>query len=386
MKKTFIGILSLYFIIGFTCSVKAATYQADQLEVGQFLAAGDIIEFGSGVYNGATYNTVNICKDSYIYHPSVSPYLIKAGRSYVLPFDVYVRLSSCGNASGGQDADGWTRWEELQLYVDTTKSYFHLGDNQPISSISLNEGETKRVYFEYEGGTDPITIKWTLEAREDPIVRVDLDNDNNNYYDISYGEGMSIVASLYCPSGRTFDNYAGSSMLIINNVPSNPDKKDNEPQNDDKEEDKTEDSPGPTPQTPSTVPSGTVQVSIGSNDKSFANIKALNQFPHDSVNQKIIADLYAANLKKRAEILVQKNLFPPFGVKNEWKASSHTVRWNNLNVKKGDTIVIVWYTPTFWGHASTLKMIPATVVADGTIEFTIPSMGDMSVMSIVKLR
>ena len=150
----------------------------------------------------------------------------------------------------------------------------------------------------------------------------------------------------------------------------------------DSENEEQEEREKPKDPNPSTVPADTVQVSVGEEDKEFSNVKVLNQYPHDAINQKLLADMYAAQAKKRATIITQKNLVAPYGVSKEWKKSPHTIIWHDLKVKQGDTIFIVWYTPLY---APSLQMIPATVTEDGTIVFAIPYMGDMSVMSIVKL-
>ncbi len=160
-------------------------------------------------------------------------------------------------------------------------------------------------------------------------------------------------------------------------------------ENNDKEDGKENSSDGNSSQTepevPSTVPVETVQIIDGDTDNPVTGMKVLNPFLHDVVNHLAIADLYARSMRKRAVPLMQKSIIPPYGATADWKGASHTIRWSNLGVKSGDKIAVIWYTPAWYRYASNTSIIKATVVGDGTIEFTVPNMGDMAVMSIIKL-
>lgn len=372
MKRVLFPILSLFFVIAFTCSVKATTYQVEALldnniplhlrEVIHF-EPGDVIEFNSGTFPNTLpdryyINITMFTGYSETGHFNMRNYeqvTLSVGESWIVPRDLY----------------------------GTGNTYYYTMRSHITHSEVIGDG-IERVYASCEGGTPPYTYVWLL-SDERTIIQ-DVVNTDVPYIDVNYHDIQTInvvcLDSSDLGGGSCFISQPDPDVYTLRGNSASNNESDNTVGNDSTADPKKQD----TPQTPSTVPSGTAQISIGANDKTFANIKVLNQFPHDSVNQKIIADLYAANQKKRTDVIMQKNVFPPYGVKNDWKSTSHTVRWNNLNVKKGDNIIIVWYTPAFWGHGSTLKVIPATVVADGTIEFTIPSMGDMSVMSIVKLK
>ena len=64
MKKLFYSLtITTILVFAFTLNVEAATYHADELEVGQWLDQGDIVDFGSGNYDGQTYNRVLTSKE-----------------------------------------------------------------------------------------------------------------------------------------------------------------------------------------------------------------------------------------------------------------------------------------------------------------------------------
>ena len=404
MKKLIqLLLLNVLFTFAFSLNVTAQTFDVNDIHEGQLLHAGDIIEFSSVYHNSKYHRDSNGDFRGYeVIHFVVitgdfcaignsrgfgefGNGTIRSGESYTLPRDLYWY--------GQGDSDTRTLGFTLRdLWVEINSEYRRDGIERIAATVS--------------GGTAPYTYFWCVGSRTgtpydeagnptDSFVRpTDFGMSrivtNTPYLDVNYSDisrvyGCHVVDSsnayiAECKGGssRRYIDIEGDASGNTNNGNDNQDNSETENSGDKPQYE--------TPQTPSTVPNGTAQVSIGSDNKEYANVKVLNQYLHDSLNQKIIADLYAANHKKKANVLIQKNIFPPYGVKNDWKVSSHTIKWNNLNVKKGDTIIIVWYTPTFWGHTSTLKVIPATVVADGVIVFTIPAMGDMSVMSIVKLK
>ena len=382
--KVFVTTIALSFV--FSLPVYAATYQADELVKGQYLEAGDTIEFGHGVFNGEEYERV------VIYYNGLNSEIIRFGDSTTLlePYYVY----------GNNGVSNGTNGSTITLYLSTIYSFFSEGNNHTplpfysdfVQTLTINEGERKRVYIEREGGTEPFSIEFVGVFADESFATCNGHDIEHgfDYVDIEYGEYGEILYAIHDSNGKGFGPYAGHLWIenrSNNDVdiaeesagvnPSSDEESKDEDKKHNNDSHKQEDEEKSVVQIPSTVPNNTIQVSIGNNG-GFANVKALNPYLHDSLNQKILADLYAKNLNKRANVLMQKNLIPPYGVDGTWRNQSHMV-------KKGDQIVIIWYTPKFGIHAPTLKYIPATVVEDGTIEFTIPAMGDMSVMSIVKL-
>ena len=268
--------------------------------------------------------------------------------------------------NGTVDGSSWPRMAVVDCYKGRfVNNGTIIGDFFTVGNIDNSEYEA----INSEGAS--ITIR---ECNgNDGILQ-----NNGTFSCRIYGPGLRVVGN--APIGVEQDLHPVYPIEENDNEAGDKDDKEDKEDKDDKQPN------AETPQTPSTVPSGTALVSIGSDNKDFASVKALTPYLHDAVNQKIIADLYAAKLKKRASVITQKNLIPPYGVKNEWKSTSHIIKWKDLNVKKGDTIIVIWYTTSFMKYGSTLQTIPATVLEDGTIEFTVPYMGDMSVMSIVKLK
>ena len=382
MKKVFYIIsFAFAFIIAFSSDVKASTYQICDLVEGQLLHAGDTIEVIDDI-DGYGYiqieRAVPLDNGSFMSNPSIGIH-ISNGDSWEVPRNMYCHAPSRNMVSLSE------------LWVDLSSGYKKDGIERIVANVS--------------GGVPPYTFYWIVcrRAPDGGNYVEPIDNtDNRAYicYPASQNDYIDVdIDDAYCAFCHVFDSYdeditkcaytmAFQQYIVIGNVPiiqEDNTAKENDDDTEKHTEIEIENDNNESPQVPSTVPNGTVQVSLGIDGKGYANIKVLNPYLHDAVNQKILADLYAKNLKKHASVLMQKNLIPPYGVDGTWKNQSHTVKWKDLAVKKGDSIVIIWYTPKFGIHAPTLKYIPATVVEDGTIEFTIPAIGDMSVMSIVKL-
>lgn len=384
MKKYLFIPLTALFFLAFTFNVKAATYQLSDLHVGTHLYAGDIIESGTCDFDGRANDFVLVrCFDNRIHERDITR--IYPNQSYTLLEDFYVAWAPY--ITSYFVSSNHASYHIVSMYLEKIKVISeHANTSKPQEHVMItkNPNETITLSVSAEGGTPPYSYEWVYYSSD---ARPTSAWGGSSF---TVPEGMTCVDCVVWDSTRGVNDFSCgvSARWFINEATSEP-KQENDEESDEKENNeepsKEEVTNDIDVSTPSTVPVDTVQVTIGTDDSSFANTKVLNQFPHDSINQSILANMYAANLKKRANVLVQKNIIPPHGVSNTWKVTSHTIKWRDLNVKKGDTVVIVWYTPTFWGHTSTLKYIPATVVEDGTIEFSIPAMGDMSVMSIVKL-
>ena len=386
MKKIlFLFPMTFMFLFAFRTIAKAETYQANNLEVGQYLEAGDIIEFGTGVYNGKNYSKISgNCPELFYFN-------LENGQTTILPNDCFVVGLGVGRNSIGNNS-----WMQMGIglrpiimrFADENNNIIPPNNGEFSNScfIDLREGETIQLRAVWRGNMTPASFVWKADfwSRDPDELVVDL-NCSSDSYAINYNGGFETGDVIVCIAFDANGKFLGDIGGEIRKIPrENPTVENEETSLIVEEEYQTPSVEPQTPQNPSTLPSETVQITL--DDKgTFSNIKVLNQYPHDSVNQKLIADLYAANLRKKASILFQKNLMAPWGVNNAWKKTSHTVRWKDLPVKKGDRIVIVWYTPTFFGFTPTLKIIPAAVVEDGVITFTAPQLGDMSVMSIVKL-
>ena len=364
---------ALFF--AFSINIYARTINVSELVQDARYEAGDII-----------YNDTSTQFNAWITPEAGTHIRINAGQSFTLPKSVFYNMDSIGQSFfypniiknrrnltiNLTEGDSFTFNLSDVCDLEETEEYpfeifvWYVTSVDRYNYVQSNGGGYQ--FANYESYTPSLTLN--------NISCHDLTCDSRFYGADSY--------LLFCEARHPRASVTHSSGRFIINLThtedhARPEQKDNDSESEKETEEEI------TPELPSTVPNNTAQVSTGTANKDFANIKVLNQYLHDSVNQKILADLYAAKLRKKANVLVQKNVIPPWGVDNKWKTTSHTVRWKDLNVKKGNTVMIVWYTPTFFGQGSTLKYITATVIEDGVIEFTAPAMGDMSVMSIVKL-
>ena len=386
MKKVAVLFASIFVALIFPIAAKATTYQANELTYEQHLLAGDVIELGSGHLTGSReavldgdYNRLTIrgYLTARIGAASSTTVIAENVTSYTLTEDMYVLERACS-------ADG-----ELNIELEKIKATGSFGGHGNLAlTLARAPHASRRVVVSAEGGTPPYRYRWVcrygtgLAAHEHETI--DTINENN-YFDIPDAEFVAVYCDVLDQNYGTGAFGVGRPATYLFQYDYSLTEESEENENDKPtENEENNDTPSESPQIPSSVPSGTVQVSIGA-DKGYANIKALNQNIFDAINQRLIAELYAKDLKKRANVITQKNLYPPYGVQGNWKGQTHTIKWSNLNVKKGDNVVIIWYTPSFFSHKSTLKVIQATVIEDGTIQFDVPSMGDVSVMSIVKI-
>ena len=387
MKKSiYLLPLLLFFSCFFLKNIEAKTVRVNELDRWMRFNPGDVLEFGDGTYIDReglyekTRRPYGQCEYDGIDRVRVND--LHGNYQTIVSGESYVFSETCYFLQG--EIYGINPPRLLSLWFVSTYGYLHYGDNRPIKyneTIDIHEGETKRIYFAIEGDYEP--NEWSFFAADHyPYVDYSplLLGHNTNYVDVEYGK----YACMFVSWPPQVLNHAGTSVggtdfISINNIASTEVPAEEQVVEFPKENKPSE------PQTPSTLPAETVQILLDTDGTTFSDVKVLNQYPHDSVNQKLVADIYAAKLRKRASVLMQKNVITPYGVNADWKKSQHTIKWKDLPVKMGDRIIIVWYTPTFLGVASNLQIIQATVVEDGIITFNCPPMGDMSVMSIVKL-
>lgn len=130
---------------------------------------------------------------------------------------------------------------------------------------------------------------------------------------------------------------------------------------------------------PSTLPEGTILAAFG-DGKTFMSLKALNAPAQDIANQKLVA---RAAFGDKFEMLITKNIYAPYGIDTVWKNAARTLSWKDTGAKAGDTIYMVWYNQT---SQRPVELIQAAVAADGTVSATLPSLGDVSTVSVIRVK
>lgn len=113
--------------------------------------------------------------------------------------------------------------------------------------------------------------------------------------------------------------------------------------------------------------------------QSLAGIKSE---PRDAINQQIFAEAMAPKGYKVQKVYETYNIYASTKVKDKWKVAERTIVWNDSRVKKGDIIYVVWYCQ----EVKQNKLLPARVVSDGVIEFSVPRVGECSIVTIVKMK
>ena len=114
--------------------------------------------------------------------------------------------------------------------------------------------------------------------------------------------------------------------------------------------------------------------------ESPVDIKALNSSTRDKRNQAIYANYYISQMKRRCSVLETVDIYAPHGTSELWKVSPRVLTWKNTGLKKSDTVYVVWYCQ----EAHDMRLIPAIADDAGTVYVSLPRVGGVSTVSIVK--
>ena len=156
-------------------------------------------------------------------------------------------------------------------------------------------------------------------------------------------------------------------------------------------------------QTPSVLTADSVQMFVQNSDgKSGQTIgmKALNPYGNAKPNQQTFADMWllkagtlkgsSVNGKKaktvngvnaKAELLWTYDLYPTYGLSAKSMYEPVTLTIKNSGAKAGDIIYVEFYNEKLKVNC----MIPATVGEDGSVTCTLPCVGDVSTVSVVRI-
>ncbi|MDD3414262.1 MAG: hypothetical protein PHY47_09700 [Lachnospiraceae bacterium] len=140
----------------------------------------------------------------------------------------------------------------------------------------------------------------------------------------------------------------------------------------------------PTPQIPSALPYRTTQGTFKGEKNAF-NIKALESSVTSTTNQNTLANFFTTQYfrKKTGTIMACYDMYAPWGAKKEWKEGTCNFSWNMDGIRAGDTVFVIWYNEQ---NPLGAQFIKAMVSADNRITFTVPYLGDVSTISIVKVK
>ena len=114
------------------------------------------------------------------------------------------------------------------------------------------------------------------------------------------------------------------------------------------------------------------------------SLKVLNTVKRDVNNQKLFATWYAQNsINKKAtvDLLWIYDVYAPYGATTQFKTAPTNITIKNTGAKPGDTLLVEYYNHQTKSH----QMLPCTLNDKNEVIATIPGLGDVSTISVVKV-
>lgn len=127
------------------------------------------------------------------------------------------------------------------------------------------------------------------------------------------------------------------------------------------------------------LPANVVTTNSG-NGGSKTDIAAVVADTRDAINQQIFANMMCQNLGfKNVTPLMTYNMY---ALKSSYveKNKAQVISWANTGLKPGDTAFVVWYNQIL----GRIDLLPAIVDAFGNVSVSVPALGDVSTMTVVK--
>lgn len=134
----------------------------------------------------------------------------------------------------------------------------------------------------------------------------------------------------------------------------------------------------------SELPYGTVKCGNGgkgNGGKDAIDVKVLTPEQRDTTNQNAFAKYYFKN--RSFDTIFSYNVYPPYGVNNGYKNSTRIIYWADTGLKQGDEVYAVWYCQSSKKGA---QMIKCDIDANGIVSIRIPQIGDMSTITLIKVK
>ncbi len=126
------------------------------------------------------------------------------------------------------------------------------------------------------------------------------------------------------------------------------------------------------------LPANTVKAS-GTNNGS-SDIAAVVADNRDAINQQVFAQVMCQNLGfKNITPLKTYNMYALHATYDA-KTKAQTITWANTGLKFGDTAFVVWYNQKL----GKIELLPAVVGPNGDVAVSVPALGDVSTMTVVK--
>ena len=126
------------------------------------------------------------------------------------------------------------------------------------------------------------------------------------------------------------------------------------------------------------LPANTVKAGGANNGSS--DIAAVVADNRDAVNQQAFAQAMCQNLGfTNVTPLKTYNMYALHATYDA-KSNAQTVTWSNTGLKFGDTAFVVWYNQKL----GKIELLPAVVGPTGDVAVSVPALGDVSTMTVVK--
>ncbi|MDO4189103.1 MAG: hypothetical protein Q4D29_08955 [Lachnospiraceae bacterium] len=111
-----------------------------------------------------------------------------------------------------------------------------------------------------------------------------------------------------------------------------------------------------------------------------ADVAAVVADNRDAANQQIFAQVMCNNLGfKNVTPLKTYNMYA-LHASYDAKNNKQTITWANTGLKPGDTAFVVWYNQKL----GKIELLPAFVGPNGAVAVSVPALGDVSTMTVVK--